>query len=201
MLFSYYSVIVHGFLVAATARFPDSRFGVAATARARDSRFRVAATVRSRHSQHETLSPELSGIRRRLRRTQEFPVALAFGAYVLLLDQLIVRLEEDHVAHFVTLPNYQEDETMQHETLESWLLFFGRETYAYCVGCRASHGGNWPPPGHDSTWVLRAVFMTVRDDDTHWPPSVLQSRHFRVPAFRARKTAALARFQGESTTA
>ena len=71
MLFSHYSEIIHGFLVAATARFPDSWFGVAATARARDSLFRVAATVRSSHSQHETLSPEPSGIRRRLRRTQD----------------------------------------------------------------------------------------------------------------------------------
>ena len=31
----------------------------------------------------------------------QFPVALAIGAYVLLLDQLIVRLDEDPVAHFV----------------------------------------------------------------------------------------------------
>ena len=43
--------------------------------------------------------------------------------------------------------------------------------------------------------------MTVRDDETLWHPSVLQFRHFRVPAFRARKMAALAGFQGESTTA
>ena len=55
------------------------------------------------------------------------------------------RLEEDPVAHFVILPIYQEDETMLGETLESWLLFFGRETHAYCVGDGASHGGNWPP--------------------------------------------------------
>ena len=46
------------------------------------------------------------------------------------VDQLIVRLEEDPVAHFVILPNYQEDETMLHETLESWLLFFGRGPHA-----------------------------------------------------------------------
>ena len=39
-------------------------------------------------------------------------MALAFGACVLLLDQSSVLLEEDPVAHFVILPNFEEDETI-----------------------------------------------------------------------------------------
>ena len=73
-----------------------------------------------------------------------------------------LRLEEDPVAHFVILPNYQEDVTMLRETLESWLLSFGRETHAYCVGDGASHGGNWPPPSR-TRWptIIRLVLLDV----------------------------------------
>ena len=49
----------------------------------------------------------------------QFPVAFAFGSCVLLLDQSAVLLVEDPVAHFVILPNYEEDETVLRETLEN----------------------------------------------------------------------------------
>ena len=72
-----------------------------------------------------------------------------------------LRLEEDPVAHFVILPIYQEDETLQRETLESWLLFFGRETQTYCDGDGPSRGGNWPPPSR-TRWptIIRLEFWT-----------------------------------------
>ena len=65
---------------------------------------------------------------------------------------------------------------MLRETLESWLLFFGRETHAYCVGDGASHGGNWPPlRGHDAQLGVMA---------TYYPPGVAGKR--RIVADTAR---------------
>ena len=69
----------------------------------------------------------------------QFFIAATFESQRLTQDGTTIdpshglRLEEDPVAHFVILPIYQEDVTVLHETLESWLLFFGRETHANCV--------------------------------------------------------------------
>ena len=62
-------------------------------------------------------------------------------------DQSAVLLEEDPVAHFVTLPNYEEDETVLRETLKkSSLPFLSRETHAHGVSDGPSRDGNGPPP-------------------------------------------------------
>ena len=102
--------------------------------------------------------------------------------------------------------NSRQDDAMFQQTFENLAcFFFGRETHAYCVGDGASNGGNWPPPWR-TRWqtIIRPGFAGrvhdgVGDADKlchpHFfsavtfefafdrSPSVLQARHFRVPAF------------------
>ena len=74
-------------------------------------------------------------------------------------------LEEDLVAHFVILPNFEEDETVQRDNLENLgcspsaekhmrmvsLENLGRSRSAekhmrIVSAMESSRGGNWPPP-------------------------------------------------------
>ena len=80
---------------------------------------------------------------------------------ICFVGQLALFLEEDPVAHFVILPNFEEDETVLRDNLEnlgcypsaekhmrmvslekSWPLSFGRETHSHGVGDGPSRGGN-----------------------------------------------------------
>ena len=114
----------------------------------------------------------------------QFPVALAFGACVLLLDQLIVLLEEDPVAHFVILPNFEEDGTVLRDNLENLGCSPSAEKHMRMVSL-GNLGRSRSAEKHmrivsAMDRLVAATGHPLRGHDGKLSSAVLQCRHVRV---------------------